>query len=310
MKPSRIVLLAVAVVCAGLAAFLVTRGDRKPAEPETATVEVRQEARTQILIASKDIGVGQRLSLTDVEWSDWPEGSVRPEYITVSQNPDAIDQISGAVARFEFFAGEPIREQKLARTDQGYLSAVLSPGMRGVSVSIAPASGAGGFIIPNDHVDVVVTRSSNLGQIAETILTNVKVLAIGKRLGEVGATAGKDDDPDPQNQGFDNDTVATLELEPGQAETLVNAASIGQISLVLRSVADFAVTSLPDGSGQKANQAITVIRYGKQASVMAGVNAGGNGPAPAGLEDASFASQAAATPMVTVDTAAPVVTLQ
>ena len=88
----------------------------------------------------RPIGVGERLSAETVEWQDWPEGAVRPEYITIAAMPDALDQLAGAVARFEIFPGEPILEQKLVHSDQGYLSAVLEKGKRGVSIAVSAAS--------------------------------------------------------------------------------------------------------------------------------------------------------------------------
>lgn len=276
MKPSRIVLLAIALVCAGLAAFLATRGS----PPERVVVsETIEEARTQILVARAPIGVGQRLSPDTVEWQDWPEGAVRAEYVTISTMPDAPAQLTGAVARFEFFAGEPIRNEKLAHSDQGYLSAVLSPGMRGVSIEIAAASGAGGFIVPNDRVDVVLTQDGNGVQMSETILQNVKVLAIGTRLGEVGATAGNPDPADPQAQVFVDESIATLELDPNQAEVIINAAERGKLSLALRSVVDFNQAS-GLAEARPTNKPIRLIRFGTEASVLASM-ADGQRTAPA-----------------------------
>ncbi len=78
------------------------------AQPVTETVtQVVQEARVQVLAAKASIGLGQRLTPESVEWVDWPEGAVRPEYITTTAKPDAITEMNGAVARFEFFPGEP-----------------------------------------------------------------------------------------------------------------------------------------------------------------------------------------------------------
>ena len=268
MKRSQVLLLAVALVTGGLAAYLVLgSGGNRPAEQAQVKTEVVAEPKTQILVAARDIGVGERLAADSVQWQDWPEGAVRPEYVTIAAAPDAATDIKNAVARFEFFAGEPIRDAKLARSDQGYLSAVLSPGMRGVSVTVTPESGSGGFIVPNDHVDVVVTRSGEAGDISETILSNVKVLAIGKRLGEVGATAGNPDPNDPASKTFDAQTVATLELDPIQSESLINASSTGRLSLVLRSVVDFVASGAPEA---RRNQAISIIRFGTKANVMAG----------------------------------------
>lgn len=270
MRPARIILVVVALVAGGLAALLVMRMGSAPA-PETEVVtQVVQEAKAQVLVASAPIGVGERLSASTVQWQDWPEGAVRPEYVTVSAMPDAPAKLTGAVARFEFFPGEPIREQKLVRADQGYLSAVLASGMRGVSVGVTPTSSAGGFVVPNDHVDVLLTTSTSSGQHSEVVLSNVRVLAIGKRLGELGASGGDETgtNASPTPVTFDSDTIATLELSPGQAETLINASMRGQLSLALRSVVDFGKSA--DAKRPSTSQAVRVIRFGKEQSVMTG----------------------------------------
>lgn len=274
MRPARIVLLLVALVAGSLAAFLVTRGGRAPAPAQVVT-QVVEEAKTQILVAKAPIGIGERLNADRVEWQNWPEGALRSEYVTIAAMPDAPAQLTGAVARFEFFPGEPIREAKLVRADQGYLSAVLAPGKRGVSVGVTAASSAGGFVVPNDHVDVLLTRSTPSGQRSEVILANVRVLAIGKRLGEMGVSGGDEDgsQTSPKPVTFDNATIATLELDPAQAETLINASTRGQLSLTLRSVADFARTETGPLTG--TNQAVRLIRYGREQSVMAGAPATG-----------------------------------
>src|SRR5690606_28985389 len=119
--------------------FLVTRGGGTPA-PQVVETQTIREARTQILVARAPIGMGERLNPQVVEWQDWPEGAVRPEYVTISAMPEAPTELTDAVARFEFFPGEPIREAKLVRADQGYLSAVLAEGMRGVSVGVTAVS--------------------------------------------------------------------------------------------------------------------------------------------------------------------------
>ena len=148
MRPARIILVVVALVAGGLAAFLVTRTGGGQAPSREVVTQLVKEAKTQILVAKTPIGVGERLNPDRVEWQDWPEGALRPEYVTISAMPEAPSDLSGAVARFEFFPGEPIREQKLVRADQGYLSAVLSTGMRGVSVGVTPVSSSGGFAPP------------------------------------------------------------------------------------------------------------------------------------------------------------------
>jgi pilus assembly protein CpaB len=247
------------------------RMGRAPAPSTEVVTQVVQEQKTQILVAKAPIGMGERLKPDTLEWQDWPEGAVRPEYVTISAMPDAPAELTGAVARFEFFPGEPIREQKLVRSDQGYLSAVLAKGMRGVAVGVNAVSGAGGFVVPNDHVDVVLTTSTAQGQQSEVVLSNVRVLAIGKRLGEMGASGGdeKAENDSPTPETFDNSTVATLELTPGQAETLINASMRGQLSLTLRSITDFGKTADVERP-TSTSQAVRVIRFGKEQSVMAG----------------------------------------
>ncbi|WP_052726407.1 Flp pilus assembly protein CpaB [Devosia epidermidihirudinis] len=269
MKPARIILLVVALVAGGLAAFLVTRGGQ-PKTTQVTNTEVVQEAKTKILVAKAPIGMGERLSPATVEWQDWPEGAVRSEYVTISATPEAPEELKGAVARFEFFPGEPIREAKLVRTEQGYLSAVLGEGMRGVSVLVSAESSAGGFVVPNDRVDVLLTSQTSAGERSEVILSNVRVLAIGKRLGEMGASGGGEDPnaASPTPQVFDNTTIATLELNPGQAETLVNASTRGQLALTLRSVIDFKSSGGVAQNGN--NQAVRLIRFGKEQSVLTG----------------------------------------
>jgi len=272
MKASRLLLLLVALLAGGLAAWLATRGggDTPPDQPQTTVV---QEARAKVLVAKMPVGVGEKIIDDDIEWQDWPEGAVRAEFITEAASPNAITDIRGSVARFEIFPGEPILSSKLVKADQGYLSAVLDKGRRGVSITVAAEAASGGFIVPNDHVDVVLTRSTGQGPVSEVLLTNVRVLAINARLGETGKTGAPDDGStnekgDPKSQVFANSAIATLDLDPGQAETVINATQQGKLSLALRSIVDFPQTETTTAEVQR-NAAIKIIRYGVQANVTA-----------------------------------------
>lgn len=306
MRPARIILLLVAVIAGGLAFYLVTGS---PAPQPDQTTEVVQMApavaTTEILVASTAVGLGERLNPDNVQWQEWPESALRPEYVTISAMPDAREQLDGAVVRFEFFPGEPIREAKLVRADQGYLSAVLAPGKRGVSVAVTPVSSAGGFVVPNDHVDVLLTTNTPNGQRSELILPDVRVLAIGARLGEMGASGGniEGDGSSPTPVVFDAGTIATLELDPGQAETLINAATRGELSLTLRSVADFNRVDA-GGSMQPTNQEVRLIRYGREQSVVTGASASPAPTAPA------MAPASAALPQIQTGPQAPQVLAQ
>lgn len=299
MRPSRIVLLLVAILAGGLAAFLATRGDA-PAPQVVTETKVVEEQKTQILVATAPIGVGQRLTQKTVQWQPWPEGAVRPEYINIAANPDALDALDGAVARFEIFAGEPVTDQKLVRTEQGYLSAVLDTGRRGVSINVAAASASGGFIVPNDHVDVILTHSTASGLISQTILENVKVLAIGARLGETGTTGGPADPDNPRAELFYDKAIATLDLDPSQAETVINASRIGTLSLALRSIVDF--DQNVDQARRPTQQAVRMIRGGNASSIMTGTV---EAASPAEVSDASFEpDEPAPTVEITVPPAA------
>jgi len=272
MKPARIILLAVALVAGGLAAFFALKSGSKPEQIQVAEPVVES---TKVLIATQTIGIGQRVSSGMFDWQVWPEDGLRPEYITSTAVPDALTQMEGVVARFEIFTGEPIREAKLVRADQGYLSAIIGQGMLGVSVTVSAESGAGGFIVPNDRVDVIVTQPTAFGDVSQTILTNARVLAIGARLGEKGTTG----DETEEGAIFEDDTIATLELTPQQAETVVNAQKIGELSLALRSIIDFADGPANDALGNDST--VQFIRAGQTVSARISIpqTSGTGGPA-------------------------------
>lgn len=261
MKRSRILMLAVAVLAGGAAAFIAIQ--QPPAQQVAQPVtEYVQEPMTKILVAKDTISVGQRLSSNSISWEEWPQDSVRVDYITAEQSPDAIVDMAGSVARYEIFPGEAIRADKLVSAAQGNLSAVLGSGVVGVSVSVAAGSASGGFISPNDHVDVVLTKPSVRNDLSEsslqseTILHNVRVLAINARLGEAGNASAREDESNAGPEVFTGEAMATLELDPKEAEVVINASAIGKLSLVLRSVSDFAETNKVAQRG--ANAAIRI----------------------------------------------------
>jgi pilus assembly protein CpaB len=250
----RIGLVAIALLAGGGAAWLATRAPSPAPEAIVAPVVAAPVIPTvKVLVATKAIGLGERLSTSVVAWQDWPQATVQSSYITDAATPDALTNASGNVARSEFVAGEPILDSKLVKTNEGFLSAVLAPGMRGVSVSVTADAASGGFIVPNDHVDVVMSRMSDTVQQSQTILTDVRVLAINARLGQSGAT-GAPDATDPKSEIFQNAAIATLELNPTQSEIIVNATQAGKLSLVLRSLSDS--TGSANAADTAANQAI------------------------------------------------------
>lgn len=299
MSAKRILLLLVAIFAGGIAAFLAVSGQKEPAVVEQ--IAQVKEISTKVLITQRKIGLGHRITSEDLAWQQWPDQALRPEYITIERLPNALTELAGVVVRYEMFAGEPVREERIVRSDKGYLSAVIGEGMRAVSIQISPESAAGGFIVPNDRVDVFLTHSSGSGEMTETILENVRVLAIGLRLGE-GSTEDENGQAQSQqaqantSQTFANRTTATVELAPNQAEDLINAERMGVLSLALRSVIDFgeqAQTTKTNGNGS-SNQ-VKVIRFGHEQNLtLTGDNgedalSGADDPM---LQEASFGGSA------------------
>lgn len=273
LKPSRLALLAIALIAGGIAAFFAASLNQGPvvadpiteiAEPVAPPPPPPAPPLAQILVASTPIAMGGRLSAATIEWKNWPSDAMRDDYITNQAMPAAIDEMAGSIARFEFFPGEPIRAQKLVAPGDGYLSAVLGPGELGVSIMVQADVAAGGFIQPNDHVDVLLTQAVAGRQVAQTVLSNVRVLAIAHRLGEVGVppTASSEDNPDePAEEGtapatFSDGVIATLALDSDQAQIITSARNSGSLSLVLRSISDFSAPRATDFDQQNANQQI------------------------------------------------------
>src|SRR5215510_1098579 len=154
MNPARIAVLAVAIVAGGIAAYLASGSDEKPAPAPVAQLQT-----VDVLVAKNEIGLGQSVKADDLQWQSWPATSASNNLITKSNRANAITDITGSIARYPFIAGEPIREPKLVKADgSGFMAAILPTGMRAVSTEITPETAAGGFILPNDRVDVVLTR--------------------------------------------------------------------------------------------------------------------------------------------------------
>ena len=258
MNTARIVVLTLAIGAGGVAAYLVSGSDNSkplPAEP------VAQLQTVDVLVAKNDIGLGQSVKPDDLQWQTWPSATASSTFIRRTDRPDATTQIVGSIARAPFITGEPIREQKLVKADgSGFMAAILPTGMRAISTEISPETGAGGFILPNDRVDVILSKhdknpDSRAGSpdlvTSEIILTNVRVLAI---------------DQAPKEKDGQNTVVGktvTLELKPEQTETLARARQSGTLSLALRSIADVnIVESKADDQTRKRGDSVNVIRYG------------------------------------------------
>jgi len=250
MKTARIVVLAIALSAGGVAAYLASGSDTKPVVVEP----VAQLQTVDVLVAKSDIALGQSVGPDDVQWQTWPSATASNSFIRRSDRPDATSQLTGSIARSPFIAGEPIRDPKLVKTNgSGFMAAVLPGGMRAVSTEISPETGAGGFILPNDRVDVILSKrqkNTTTGKdtiTSEIILPNIRVLAI---------------DQAPREKDGQNSVVgktATLELKPAQAEVLARSRQTGTLSLALRSLVDAHTPEAPR-SDESGDGLVTVFR--------------------------------------------------
>jgi pilus assembly protein CpaB len=264
MKTARLVALVGVVAAAGGLAYYVTglvgQEPQIIAAPSGETVKV--------LVASGDITVGTAVSAGNLRWQDWPVAATSPLYISERDTPNAMQEWSGAIARASFVEGEPLRAQKLIKGNgSGFLSAILPAGMRAVATKIAVDTAAGGFILPNDRVDVILTRRDadatrqNGGAEAwttSTILKNIRVLAIDQII------------EDQNGQKVITGSTATLELAPRQTETLALSKEIGTLSLTLRSLADSnpnARDPVTADDSDRTQKALAVVRYGVSTTV-------------------------------------------
>ncbi|WP_445502888.1 Flp pilus assembly protein CpaB [Microvirga sp. G4-2] len=224
----RIVILAIAIAAGGLAGWLAL--SMRPGVAVTTTpAPAPQVAMIDVLVASAELGQGQYLNNKSLRWQPWPADAVSPDFITRSAQPEAIKTLTGIMVRSQFVSGEPIREDKLSRSSS-LLASILAPGKRAVAIRISVESTAGGFILPNDRVDVIQTVArpgqGQTDNLSRTILTNIRVLAVDQKIEEA------------KGQPVAVGKTATLELSPSQAEAIAAAQATGILSLSLRSAAD------------------------------------------------------------------------
>ena len=255
MKRAQLLCIGIAAI-AGLGAFIGMKSLTNRPPPKIVQKETVNS--TEVLVAQTSIGLGSSATAANFRWQEWPQSAVTPAYITRRTRPNAIRELSGSIARSPMLAGEPITETKLISAGKGgVLAAILPPGMRAISTRITDQTAVGKMILPNDRVDVILTqrkRDKNGAEqhVSDTLFRNIRVLAIGNQL------EAKEDQKNAEGN------VATLELTAQQAELLALANSMGEISLALRSVADFNAEKGEQKATKKSEEgsSISVMRYG------------------------------------------------
>ncbi len=254
----RALVLAVSLVSGGGAAYLMsgmTGRDAAPA-PTPEAPAAPAIARVQILTAAEPLRRGARITPDMLAWRTWPEDALTPDSI-LREGDQPLDAFAGLHATRRYSEAQPIAEGTLAEGAAGVLSAVLAPGARAVAIRTNAQNSAGGFILPEDRVDVVhtVEVETETGEDvirARTILQGVRVLAIDQTSAET-----------------DSDTVigetATLELTPQQAEIVTAAQASGGLSLTLRPIGDPAPadrTVRRDADDTDTGRTVRLIRGG------------------------------------------------
>jgi len=242
MSPMRIIILLIAAGAAAGAAFLVRNMSQQPVAPAPVTAppqqvtEVIEVPQTPVLVLTRDVAVGDLLYPTDFAWKEWPDETLNVNYFTQDVFPAAIEDLTNSVVRLSMVENEPVLPHKIVQKGEaGYMSALLTPGMRAVSVEISVDRASGGFILPGDRVDVHITTDVDVevDGVTEsrpttmTLMENVRILAIDQTFGE--ATGGQ----------FAIGSTATVELYPEQARLLILAKRLGAVSMTLRSLQDF-----------------------------------------------------------------------
>ncbi|HEY1746515.1 MAG TPA: Flp pilus assembly protein CpaB [Xanthobacteraceae bacterium] len=256
MKPARLIVLLIALAAGGVAAMMASGLRQAPAPaapppaPPLATVDV--------LVAKTDLSIGQTVTDKDVGWQMWP-ATAAGNFIKKTDRPDALKEFVGAIVRAPVVAGEPIRDNKVVTgKNLGYMAVILPKGMRAVAMDIAADTSAGGFVLPNDHVDIVLTRRDKAAEkatgvetyVSDTILRNVQVLAVDQTVEE------KD------GQKVVVGKTVTVALDPQQAETLARSRQLGSLSLTLRSILDSKSDKPEGGDDEGAKRGINTVRFG------------------------------------------------
>ena len=261
MNITRIAILGVAAIAAGAAALLV-RGMLGGGTPQVAASQP-VISTTEVLVAARPIEAGRALDAEAVRWAAWPTSALSDELLTKEAHPDLEKIVEGAVSRAPLVEGEPLTETKYVRADNAsFMAATLTPGNRAISIPVTAETGAGGFILPNDRVDVIMTREFDVNGRNEvetaTILRDVRVLGIDQILKQ------------EEDQQAVVAKTATLEVTPAEAELVAQADALGTLSVSLRALGDdveVAGGGISSLQRPQAGRPVTIFRYGLGSSI-------------------------------------------
>jgi pilus assembly protein CpaB len=281
------IVLAIAAIAALALALLVRSMTlaHKPGPVVAAAPVVIQRPMTRVLVARHDLKVADRINSDNVGWQPWPSETVNRAYITggvatvqpdlaskasnvlenVERGDAAMQALAGSLVREPILANEPITQTKLVRGDGSFMAVKLPEGMRAMSIPITAESDAGGFVLPGDRVDVVLSLkaqgggdpAAGKGASSRLVMRNIKVLAIDQTT-----------EPKSQQSSMIGAT-ATLEIPADDIDALARAKTQGDLTLILRSYADAAGPSGRVGSTDSLDlgDVVRVYRSGQVSEV-------------------------------------------
>lgn len=240
MRNRLVILILVNVVIVGATIVLLRLWMTDDTADQTQVVAAVQqkEKATQVLVAVETLNSGVFMQSRHVQWQDWPEEGLSDSYVTFipeDEEEEAAEakeqELLGSVVRFGIPGGQPITAGAIVKPgDRGFLSAILEPGYRAISIPVTPTTSNAGLILPGDYIDLIMTHRFKVEdaegnksdrRVAETILQNVRLLAMDQNFVS---------DPASAAQG----KTATLQVTPRQAERVALGLSMGELSMILR----------------------------------------------------------------------------
>lgn len=206
---------------------------------QKTNVQIVKQAAAEVLVAKTDMPAGTFIKSELVRWQAWPEDGVHDSHIVkVSAEDrdkdyeDPVKALDGAVVRVPLKAGEPLTDARVVHPgERGFLSAVLEPGFRAVSIPVDATTGIAGFVFPGDWVDILMTmklrderqEAKQQRYFSQTVLSRIRVLAIDQHVDkEDGAVAVA--------------KTATVEVTPKEAERVAIALEMGRLAMSLNSL--------------------------------------------------------------------------
>ena len=259
--------LGIFTLVAGLALSSVwfLQRDRSPVTEAKAPPPVVQPA---ILVAARPIPTGALLRAEDIAWRDLGQNDVRAGTLVRGQVHES--EFLGAVARRDFGQGESLVASDFVKpNERGFLAAVLKPGTRAVSITVDASQSSSGLIQPGDRIDVILIQSfgdtvePSRKEVAETVLADVRVLAVDQSLSTTAKAA-----PAERRVGSLESQLpktVSLEVSPRQAETLFVASQLGRLGVSVRALEGSGVAAAPAGGvGTWASDVSPALKQSRQ----------------------------------------------